>query len=136
MSDNNVSEPAVGETETVSDLIGRLERRRFRAMIAADVPALSELCADELVYRHSSGGRDTKASFLDKIATGYLDYLEIHDPDQEVTLAGHTAVVAGRMVARLRVGGETRQLNNQTLAVWTCRADRWTFLAFQPGTPA
>lgn len=94
--------------------------------------ALSEIFADELVYNHSSGGRDTKASLLEKIENGSIAYLEIEDPDQEILVIGGTAVITGRMVARVRVGGELRVLNNRTMSVWILRDGLYQFLAFQP----
>ena len=118
-------------TNAVREALEGLERRRRQAMIEADISALTEIFADELVYNHSSGGRDTKASLLEKLADGSLDYLEIENPDQEITIVGQTAVVTARMIARVRVGGTLRSPNNKTLAVWILRDGRWQFLAFQ-----
>ena len=42
-----------------------LESRRYRAMCEADVTTLEELLGDSLVYTHSYGGADSKASYLD-----------------------------------------------------------------------
>ena len=109
-----------------------LELARFRAMIEADPDTLARIFADELAYGHSDGGHDTKASLIDKIASGHLDYLDIGNPDLKVAVVGETAIVTGRMVARLRVGGATRHLNNRSLSVWARSDRRWLFLAFQP----
>lgn len=116
--------------------VEELELCRFRAMVAGDVETLSRLFADKLVYAHSSGGRDTKASLLGKIESGQLDYVAIENPDMGVAVVGQTAVVTGRMVAEVRVGNETRHLNNLSLSVWTFDDGRWLFLAFQPAVPA
>ena len=112
-------------------LISALEKRRYRAMVLADVTTLTELLADEVVYTHSNAERDTKASYIEKIATGRLSYTEITRPEEHIVVAGATAVVAGRMVADVFVGGVQRHLDNRCLAVWVCADGRWHLLAFQ-----
>ena len=118
-------------TNAVRKALEEMEQRRRQAMIESDIGALTEIFADELVYNHSNGSRDTKASLLEKLADGSLDYLEIENPDQEIMVVGQTAVVTARMIARIRVGGTLRSPNNKTLAVWLLRDGRWQFLAFQ-----
>ena len=49
------------------DTIRLLESRRYTAMCEADAKTLEELLADSLVYTHSYGGADSKASYLDGI---------------------------------------------------------------------
>lgn len=118
--------------DTAEQVVNGLELRRYQAMIEADVSTLAQMFADELVYSHSDGGRDTKSSLLDKIASGQIDYIEAENPDQQIAVVGHTAIVTGRMVAHLRVAGATRRLNNRCLSVWAHRDREWSFLAFQP----
>ena len=109
-----------------------LETQRYAAMVRSDVHTLARMFADELVYSHSDGGRDTKGSLLEKIVSGYLTYFAIDNPDQEVTIIDRTAVVTGRMVAHLNVDGAARRLNNRCLSVWVLRGGDWLFLAYQP----
>ena len=56
------------------DTIRLLESRRYRAMCEADAKTLEELLADSLVYTHSYGGADTKASYLDGIRSKKWQY--------------------------------------------------------------
>ena len=44
-----------------------LEDRRFAAMIDEDFGTLEALTHDELVYTHGHGGRDSKASWIERL---------------------------------------------------------------------
>lgn len=117
------------------DLIRDLEARRYAAMIAADIPTLDALLSDRLVYTHSNATVDDKASYLAKVADRYFDYLEIAHPEEQIILHGTTALVIGRMTARVVMEGTTeRHLDNRTLTVWIRDgdADGWRVVAFQP----
>ena len=108
------------------------EDRRYRAMLAADLATLDALFADELSYAHSSGARDTKAEYLEKIRSGYYVYHRIDHPVQRVSVVGDTAIVVGRMTADLLVQGTPKTIDNLALAVWTRAAAGWRLLAYAP----
>jgi hypothetical protein len=44
--------------------IEQLERRRFDAQVAKDLPTLETIFADDLIYTHSNGHQDGKARIL------------------------------------------------------------------------
>ena len=77
------------------------EDLRYRAMVESDLTTMDRLCADELSYAHSSGARDTKAEYFEKVRSGYYDYLRIDHPVERVEVLGDTAIVVGRMTADL-----------------------------------
>ena len=54
--------------------IEQLERRRFDAQVAKELPALEAILADDLIYTHSNGHQDSKASYLASIASGQSRY--------------------------------------------------------------
>lgn len=114
-----------------TDAILVLEDRRYQAMIDADLAALDELCAPELVYTHSSSAQDTKESYLRKLAEGFFDYRWVDHPVDQVLGYDGAALVFGRMVGELTLDGQLRTLNSRTLAVWARQADRWRLVAFQ-----
>ena len=62
---------------TTTQEIEQLERRRFAAQISKDFAVLNELFADDLVYTHANGHRDTKASYLESIRTGQSRYDQV-----------------------------------------------------------
>jgi hypothetical protein len=49
------------------ETIRKLEDQRYRAMCEADAVTLDKLLADSLVYTHSYGGADSKATYLDGV---------------------------------------------------------------------
>jgi hypothetical protein len=119
---------------TDDDVAGVLaaEDCRYQAMLDADLHTLDELCADELSYTHSSGVRDTKAEYFEKIRTGYYVYHRIDHPVQRVEVAGDTAIVVGRMTADIHSGGVRKTIDNLALSVWTRSAGQWRLLAYAP----
>jgi ketosteroid isomerase-like protein len=110
------------------------EDRRYQAMIDADLAALDELCADELSYAHSSGARDTKSEYLEKVRSGYYVYQRIDHPVDRVEVVGDAAIVVGRMTADLLVQGTPKSIDNLALAVWTRSSGDWRLLAYAPTT--
>jgi ketosteroid isomerase-like protein len=109
------------------------EDRRYRAMLEADLPTLEELFSDQLSYAHSSGVRDTKSEYLEKVRNGYYDYQRFDHPVERVEVVGDTAIVVGRMTADLTVDGTPKTIDNLALAVWVRAAGEWRLLAYAPG---
>lgn len=54
--------------------IEQLERQRFDAQVAKDLPTLGRIFADDLIYTHSNGHQDGKVSYLASIASGQSRY--------------------------------------------------------------
>jgi len=115
-----------------ADVIANLEGRRYQAMLRSDAAALDELCDDELIYTHSDGARDTKATYLRRVRDGYFDYQWLDHEIYRTIVVGDCAVVIGRMTGDVIVNGSMRHLNSAALIVWAMRANGWRLLAFQP----
>lgn len=112
--------------------IRELEDRRYSAVVDEDFDTLESLCHSGLVYTHSRGDRDSRASYLAKLRQGYYKYQRIDHPIDEVLLVGDTAVVVGEMNAELWVDGIAKKLTNAAIAIWTKDSGSWKFLAYQP----
>jgi ketosteroid isomerase-like protein len=108
------------------------QEQRYAAMSAGDADALAALLDDRLVYTHSRGDRDTRASYLEKIHTDALAYGPITHRENPPLLTGRTAIVVGEMETDVRVRGATRRMHNAFLAVWTEHDGRWLLTAYQP----
>ena len=116
----------------VAAQIRALEEQRYQAMTDGDAAALDGLLSADLIYSHSDASRDTKQSYLDRIANGYFDYGPLSHPESAIVVHGDCAVVAGDMRGEVQIAGQTRVLNSSALAVWVRENDKWVLLAFQP----
>jgi hypothetical protein len=112
------------------DEVRAAEDLRYEALLGPDLPTLERLFHDRLSYAHSSGVRDTKHEYLEKIRDGYYDYARIDHPVERVDVLGDTAVVVGRMNADLTVQGTAKALDVLALAVWTRTAGEWQLIAY------
>ena len=114
------------------DLIEELEAERYAAMLRNDAERLAALLHAELVYTHSSGDRDSKQSYLDKVKSGFFKYHEIAHTIDRIVHGNDCAVVAGTMRASVTIGDSMRSINNSCLAVWLRSQGEWQLAAYQP----
>ena len=61
-----------------------LEDKRFAAMVARDFAALEKITHHDMLYTHSSGVTDTKASWLDSMKSGKVRYKSANCTDRQV----------------------------------------------------
>jgi len=111
--------------------IRQLEDRRYRAMCDADAAALDTLLADTLVYTHSYGGADSKASYLDGIRSKMWLYRKIERPEENIQMHGDCAVITGRVRIELLSEGKPKTLNSAFTNVWIKGAKGWQMVAWQ-----
>ena len=57
--------------------IEELERQRFAAQVGKDHEVLNRLFADDLVYTHANGHRDTKTSYIESVRQGKSRYDQV-----------------------------------------------------------
>lgn len=112
-----------------------LEERRRVAMLASDVRALQALLDDALIYLHSTGQRDSRASFLAKLGQGQLRYDGLNLELTSAYGANKFLLAQGRMDARIRVEGVERQVNSHYEAVWMRTPEAWVCIAIQSYLP-
>ena len=110
------------------------EEARRQAMLANDSVALDALLADALCYVHSSGGKDTRGSYVDKVSNGTLQYKTCEFLTPEFRLIGHVGFVTAGMRAKVVSSGNHREVANNYLAVWEHDGSAWKLLYLQ-GTP-
>jgi len=108
-----------------------LEDKRFAAMIARDLAALEKLTHDQLLYTHSSGLTDTKASWLESIKAGKAKYKSVDCSERKVRLLGEVALVNGRAAIEVDVDGQPKSLRLVFLNAWTRTPQGWKFVAWQ-----
>jgi ketosteroid isomerase-like protein len=113
------------------ETIRLLESRRYRAMCEADAQTLDQLLADSLVYTHSYGGADTKASYLDGIRSKKWVYRNIERPVEDIQVHGDCAVVTGQVRIELLSDAKPKTLNSRFTNVWVKSGKGWQMVAWQ-----
>jgi len=113
------------------ETIRLLESRRYSAMCEADAGTLDELLADSLVYTHSYGGADSKASYLDGIRSKKWIYQAVERPIEDIQVHGDCAVVTGQVRIELLSSGQPKKLNSRFTNVWVKGPKGWQMVAWQ-----
>lgn len=113
------------------DEIRKLEDRRYRAMCEADQKTLDELLADSLVYTHSYGGADGKASYLAGIRAKKWVYRRIERPKEDIAIYGDCAVITGQVKIDLVSDGTPKTLKSAFTNVWIKGPEGWQMVAWQ-----
>jgi len=113
------------------ETIRLLESRRYRAMCEADAKTLEEILADSLVYTHSYGGADSKASYLDGIRSKKWQYQAVERPIEDIQIHSDCAVVTGQVKIELLSGGQPKKLNSRFTNVWVKGQQGWQMVAWQ-----
>jgi ketosteroid isomerase-like protein len=108
-----------------------LEDKRFGAMIARDFAALEKVVHEELLYTHSSGLTDTKASWLESMKSGKTKYKSVNCTERKVRFFGDVALVTGKASIEAEIGGQPRSLKLLFLNAWTRSPQGWKFVAWQ-----
>jgi uncharacterized protein (TIGR02246 family) len=112
--------------------IDDLEDRRYTAMAAADLDTLDELLSDDVIYTHSDASVDSKASYLNLLRTGTLQYDSVEHTTEAVVTRPGVAIVLGTMSGSIHMHGAPKTLNSRVAAVWVAEDGRWRLVAFQP----
>ena len=113
--------------------IERLEDERYAAMLAKDVATLERLLHADLVYMHSSGVSDSKASYIAGLGDGTWDYRRVERSDQTVRVHDGVAFVFNRIDIDIMMRGVAKKLDNRALAVWVAEGSTWALIALQSG---
>lgn len=108
-----------------------LEDRRFAAMIAKDFGALEAMVHEQLLYTHSSGVTDTKASWLDSMRSGSVKYKSASCSARKVRIVNDVALVNGAAHIEAEIDGQARTLKLLFLNAWAKTPQGWKFVAWQ-----
>ncbi len=108
-----------------------IERQRFAALVRKDLAFLHRVLGDDLVYTHASGTVDTKASFIESIASGRVDYREATPERLEARLFGDVAALTGMARLRVQVKDQPVAAYIRFLDVYVNRPSGWQMVAWQ-----
>ncbi len=104
---------------------------RFQVMLSADVAALNDVLVDDLVYAHTTGTIDSKASMIQHIGSGAVNYELIEPTDTKIRLYGDVAVVTGSANMRVSVGDQVHQIFIRFIEVYAAKDDHWQLVSWQ-----
>ncbi|MEZ4993366.1 MAG: TIM barrel protein [Saprospiraceae bacterium] len=104
-----------------------------KALVDADETALTNLTSEELTYGHSSGAIEDRATFINNVVNGNLDFQTWDTSDQEVTVKGNTAWVRHNIQSSMvnKSNNSTTDIKLKVLLVWTKEDGNWKLLARQ-----
>lgn len=107
------------------------DKRRYDAMIGQDFDILAEILDDELIYSHSKGTMDDKASFLAALQSGKFRFKLSEREAMPVRVYGDVAILNGRVRLTVDVGGTEHVAHNAFVTVWVLRTGRWRLVHWQ-----
>ena len=117
---------------TAEQDIQSLENRRYKAMVEADVAALNELLADDLISTHSDAVVDSKQSYIEGVVNKRWAYSAAERPQEKIEVFGDAARVTGHVRLTLKnADGSSRTVNGRFLNLWLKRNGRWQMAAWQ-----
>ncbi|MDF9796959.1 ketosteroid isomerase-like protein [Catalinimonas alkaloidigena] len=117
---------------TAEDEVLDIEKRRFQAMINEDFDLLENLMDDQLVYIHSNGNIDSKASFINAIKAGKTAYDDIKLEESKVRIYDKTAIINGLCVFHQKnPDGSPRQTRLRYTNVYIKQKGHWKMVSWQ-----
>jgi hypothetical protein len=116
---------------------------RVQAMISAEPAKLAAAFSDELLYVHSNGKADTKASFTEALVSGKSKYNAVTYEQRDFReVAPGLVLMNGRCRVLLGKTEPFTELHLSYLAAYRLEKGSWRFLAWQscrmpePAAPA
>lgn len=113
------------------DAVLAADEARYQALYAQDIHALDAMLVEDYVHTHANGKIDDKATFLSAIRSAKYRFVLAERTHQHVRWYGPLALLSGLTKTTIRVGDETRQLNNAFVTVWLADADRLRMVHWQ-----
>jgi uncharacterized protein (TIGR02246 family) len=107
------------------------EEHWARALVTHDTVALAALYAEDIVYVHSDGDRETKAEYIRRIDAGRLKYESVNLVEPKVRVYGDAAVVNGLFDVRVISDGTPVNTRVVYLHVYVRQGNAWRMVAHQ-----
>lgn len=105
---------------------------RVQAMISGDAAKIAAAFSDELLYVHSNGKADTKASFTEALVSGKSKYNAITYEQRDFReVAPGLVLMNGRCRVKLGKTAPFNELHLSFLAAYRLEKGVWRFLAWQ-----
>src|SRR5262252_4700253 len=98
--------------------IRAVEERLWRAQLSADVEALDDLIADDLLFTGLTGALETKAADLQQHGSGALKITKLEPLDVRVRAIPGGAITSVKMDAAAVIGGKLTSAILRYTRVW------------------
>lgn len=106
-----------------------VEDARFKAELAHDAAAFDRVVANDVVYSHMNGRRETKADLMARVER--IPFSSIVPSERQARVLGDFGTVRGKIVRQL----PDRVLTDGYLAVYVLRDGRWQLLEWASAAP-
>jgi hypothetical protein len=109
------------------------EKERFAALVTKNYAALEKTLSDELVYIHSNGSMDTKASFIQSLKDGTRSYDDIKIEKADVRIYHRkTGIITGECTyfRKTKEGSDNNLLLRYT-SVYVKKKKQWQQVSWQ-----
>lgn len=116
--------PSITETK-VSAIVEKLRV----AMVSGDRNELESILSDDLTYGHSGGGIQTKAEFVEAIATKKSDFKKIDLTKKSITIQRNVAIVRHVLTADTNDGGKPAHIQLGIVLVLKKYHKDWKIIA-------
>jgi ketosteroid isomerase-like protein len=125
-----ISFSSIAQSKDYKAVAASVEKLK-QAMISGERSALENIASDSLSYGHSGGKVETKAEFVEAIASGKSDFVTIDLSEQTISVNNGVAVVRHVLNATTNDGGKPATVKIKILLVWAKEKGKWKLLARQ-----
>ena len=109
-----------------------LESRRVALLLAGDFDTVEAMLAETLIYGHSTGLVDNKASLMAGLRNGVVRYQSIVSRlSDALDVAGDVVVTSGVITIHANVHGQDGVFGGRFMQVWKRGTDGWLLQALQ-----
>ncbi|MBO0722541.1 MAG: DUF1080 domain-containing protein [Blastocatellia bacterium] len=108
-----------------------LEKEWEEALVKSDVAALDRLYADSMIYTHSNGHVDSKASYIGNIKAGVSKYESMKRDEITVNVYGDAATVTCHWQVNTVSHGNKQALDARYLHVYVKQKGQWRMVAHE-----
>lgn len=119
---------AQDRSQSGKEAVRALEKQRTEAVIAKNYAVLEAILADELVYVHSDGKIDSKATYVQAMKDRDVRYISIETEAMDIRLYGKTAIINGVYATNNTKNTQTRlRFTN----VYVRQKGQWQMVSWQ-----
>jgi ketosteroid isomerase-like protein len=118
------------DPRTIAELEA-IDARRIDAMIAKDRSTLEALLADDMRYVHSSATEEDRATFVERVCTGWYDYKALTTLRRDWRVRGDVALCNGDVRIDVVARGNAKSFTSRYLQVWRRESSGWRMASWQ-----